>query len=165
VACRQPRTSLGRLAASKCGDNSVHFLTETIDHQTYQYLGAIDGDPIRNAAVMFVPVDGGRPSTGRTDAEGRFELSTIVPGDGTAPGEYAVTITACESLVPEDEAGPVTDEDYENEQIRWIVPQRYSRAETSGLTADVGRKNHEFPFELETAEGQERRTRSPASDG
>jgi hypothetical protein len=125
----------------------------------------LDGDPIRNAAVMFVPVDGGRPSTGRTDAEGRFELSTIVPGDGTAPGEYTVTITACESLVPEDEAGPVTDEDYENEQIRWIVPQRYSRAETSGLTADVGRKNHEFPFELETAESQERRTRSPASDG
>jgi hypothetical protein len=44
VACRQPRTSLGRLAASKCGDNSVHFLTETIDHQTYQYLGAIDDE-------------------------------------------------------------------------------------------------------------------------
>jgi hypothetical protein len=113
---------------------------------------------------MFVPVDGGRPATGRTDAHGRFELSTIDPGDGTAAGEYTVTITACESLVQEDEAGPVTDEDYENKQIRWIAPQRYSRAKTSGLTADVGRKNHDFLFELETAESGKPRAESPKEE-
>ena len=107
----------------------------------------LHGEPVPHAAVMFLPVDGGRPATGRTDAAGHFTLTTLDPGDGAAPGAYNVTITACESLVQEDEGGPITDEDYDAE-VRWIVPQPYSRAETSGLEATVSRTNHHFRFDL-----------------
>jgi hypothetical protein len=107
----------------------------------------LDGAPIPNAAVMFLPVKGGRPATGRTDAAGHFVLTTFEPGDGAAAGTYKVTITACESLVQEDESGPIVEEEYDAE-VRWIVPQPYTQAESSGLEATVDRNNHHFSFNL-----------------
>lgn len=107
----------------------------------------LDGTAVPNAAVMFLPVEGGRPATGRTDADGRFVLTSLEAGDGVTPGAYKVAITACEALVQEDEAGPLTDEDYDA-QVHWIVPEPYSRAETSGLEVTVSRSSHHFQFAL-----------------
>src|SRR5437762_8177513 len=53
----------------------------------------LDGQPVEGASVQFVPVDGGRPAFGTTDASGVFTLSTIKQGDGTSKGEYKVTVT------------------------------------------------------------------------
>jgi hypothetical protein len=59
----------------------------------------ISGSPVVNAIVGFDPVDKqGLPASGQTDANGRFELTSRVPGDGVLPGEYKVTITAIQPL-------------------------------------------------------------------
>jgi len=52
----------------------------------------LDGQPVGNATVEFVPVDGGKRLTGRTDAHGKYEL-----GKGVTPGKYEVRIDREES--------------------------------------------------------------------
>lgn len=51
----------------------------------------MDGKPVDNAEVMFLPA-GGRMATGVTNSEGKFELSTNTAGDGAVPGDHKVTI-------------------------------------------------------------------------
>lgn len=47
----------------------------------------LDGQPLDNATVEFVPIDGGKPAGGRTNADGQFQLEK-----GAVPGEYRVRI-------------------------------------------------------------------------
>jgi len=56
----------------------------------------VDGKPAPEAIVVFRPVDDTgldrvNPA-GQADADGRFELSSYVKGDGAPPGEYLVSI-------------------------------------------------------------------------
>ena len=51
------------------------------------------GQPVEGASVQFVPVDGGPPAFGTTDASGVFTLTTFKQGDGARKGEYKVTVT------------------------------------------------------------------------
>ena len=55
----------------------------------------LDGKPLADAAVMFIPTDGRRPATGKTDKEGRFKLTTFTPDDGALRGEHKVTGHRC----------------------------------------------------------------------
>ena len=98
----------------------------------------MDGKPVAEAAVMFIPQFPGRPGVGRTDAAGKFQLTTVKANDGVLAGKYKVTVTL------QKVTGFVADKDglsggVAPEGIReeWIVPQRYSNPETSGLTAEV----------------------------
>ncbi|MEX0791589.1 MAG: hypothetical protein WD045_00530 [Pirellulaceae bacterium] len=57
----------------------------------------IDGEPVEGANVKFTPIaEVGSPdaltANGISGADGSFELSTYVNGDGAPAGEYAVTI-------------------------------------------------------------------------
>lgn len=47
----------------------------------------LDGQPLENATVELVPVDGGKTAGGRTNADGQFQLE-----EGAVPGEYRVRI-------------------------------------------------------------------------
>jgi hypothetical protein len=53
----------------------------------------VDSLPVEGAVVTFVP-DGtrGRDATGRTRADGSFELSTFGKNDGVVPGTYKVLV-------------------------------------------------------------------------
>jgi hypothetical protein len=53
----------------------------------------LDGQPLKRAAVQFVPEDSGRDATATTDQDGRFVLSTFEPRDGAMPGNYKVVVT------------------------------------------------------------------------
>ena len=53
----------------------------------------LDGKPVPNASVQFVPQGAGRDATGHTDASGAFSMSTLQPGDGVVAGEYKVVIS------------------------------------------------------------------------
>ncbi|VTS04981.1 hypothetical protein [Tuwongella immobilis] len=82
-------------------------------------------------------------STGEIDAEGRFELTTLQPGDGAPIGTHKVSIAAywpgaAESPKPL----PVLD--------------KYSNPETSGLTADVkpGANDIKLTIELKPTRGK-----------
>src|SRR5262245_44012856 len=51
-----------------------------------------DGNPVSNAAVIFIPVGTGRQGNGISDASGKFVLGSYGTNDGIPPGEYKVTV-------------------------------------------------------------------------
>ncbi len=66
----------------------------------------LDGKPLARATVVFIAADdGGRDANGFTDAEGKFELSTLAPKDGALPGAYKIVIQYSE---PGEPAGEFT---------------------------------------------------------
>jgi hypothetical protein len=68
-------------------------------------------------------------------ADGSFALTTAIPGDGAAPGQYAITVIwrkKGKNRGDNDEGG-------------WMLPQRYLSADLSGLTAEVKDGPTELP--------------------
>ncbi|MDB5337504.1 MAG: hypothetical protein JWN70_3123 [Planctomycetaceae bacterium] len=55
------------------------------------------GEPLADVRVHFEPVTGGRPSSGKADADGRFSLLYSADKDGVLSGDYKVWI----EFVPE----------------------------------------------------------------
>ena len=53
----------------------------------------LDGQPLKEASIQFVPQGSGRDATATTDANGKFTMSTYEPRDGALPGSYKVVIT------------------------------------------------------------------------
>jgi hypothetical protein len=103
----------------------------------------LDGRPVADAAVGLIPIEGGPMASGVTNADGVFGLST---GNkpGAVPGKHAVTVTKVEEI------GYNKDGSVGPRGLRsvWHVPQKYSRRETSGLTATVSTDGKDLPLEL-----------------
>lgn len=119
-----------------CGDGSA--LT------TAEGTVTLDGKPVADAGVLFTPVKGGQPATGTTDATGHFKVR-MANQDGVMAGEYLVTITKNETQgvdLLNPKATPV------RQRVIWHIPEKYSNATTSGLTATVPCDNGEFKFDL-----------------
>ncbi len=112
----------------------------------------LDGKPVENAAVMFSPAEG-RPASGSTDAQGRFELQTFEPRDGAVPGSHKVTVTLNEvsGVMPDPDglSGEIAPGGF---QVKWIVPEKYSNPDSSGLTVEVDR-SLDLPVKLELSTG------------
>ena len=53
----------------------------------------LDGQPLKDATVMFIPSTGGRPGTAITDAEGRYELQFTGTEKGAMIGKNMVKIS------------------------------------------------------------------------
>ncbi len=100
------------------------------------------GQPLQNANVMFVPVAGGRPASGRTGEDGTFSLGTFKSGDGALPGEYLVGVAAVEGEVDEDLDHPTPPE-----KLKRLIPEQYGAPATSGLKATVA-KGAEIRIEI-----------------
>ena len=103
----------------------------------------LDGKPVEGAAVVFAPAAGGPAASGTTDAQGKFQLTTVNE-PGAVPGEHVVTITkqTMHGITEDGMPGPG------GIRIEWHVPQRYSNAKTSGLKAAVRSDKREFTFSL-----------------
>lgn len=91
---------------------------------------------------MLVPVAGGRPSTGTTDASGAFVLSTFSDKDGAIPGEHYVGVTLAETTGgptgPVDEYNTGTVDGLQAKtKTTWIVPEKFSNPEQSGVQVTV----------------------------
>lgn len=120
----------------------------------------LDGSPIADALVTFIPVSqGGMYASGMTDENGTFRLNTNAgnarPGGGAVEGDYAVTITKRERLAAVPGASDNADDPSINESAirkavkpKYIVPKDYGSKETSGLTATVNSGSNDFAFEL-----------------
>ncbi|NOY42734.1 MAG: carboxypeptidase regulatory-like domain-containing protein [Planctomycetes bacterium] len=91
------------------------------------------GKLIEHASVTFFP-QGARSATGRTDAEGRFELTTFGLNDGAVEGNYRVTVVKTKITNPAD---PYSD------RVQ-LLPKQYAKAASSPLSAEVssGGDNH-----------------------
>lgn len=109
------------------------------------------GQPMAEAVVSFMNPDAQVTGTGTTDAEGHFTLTTYVADDGVVPGPQVVTVRCVQVTdnTPDDvdvSAGGVA----EPQKVTWLIPEKYSNATKSGLTATVteGGEN-EFTFDLQ----------------
>jgi len=73
----------------------------------------LDGKPLPGATVTFAPVEGGRPASGRTDADGSFRLTTFRSDDGALPGEYKVIVLVGEE--PDEQLVGKNPESFSNQ--------------------------------------------------
>lgn len=100
----------------------------------------LDGQPLVNAIVQFVPLGGaGVVSTGRTDEQGNYEMMATRTAMGASRGENQVRITTFEI---EDNAG-------KQKVIRERVPTRYNSASELKVTVKPGRNKHDFTLQTE----------------
>lgn len=91
--------------------------------------------PVTSGTIAFYPLAGGRPARSKIGPEGRYQLTTMESGDGARPGEYRVAINSSDiEILADGVYGRTT----------WLVPERYSNAETSGLEATVTGETIDF---------------------
>lgn len=108
-------------------------------------------NPLPDADVMFIPRAGGRPATGRTDAQGRFDLTTSRNKDGALVGEHDVIVTKLDR----PPGMPLSDAPAASAIVpatpparKSLIPIRYGDAKASGLHADVATGDNAFQFDL-----------------
>lgn len=87
----------------------------------------LDGKPLEFGAVMVQP-KAGPAAQAKITADGSFRLGTFKPDDGAIPGPATVRVICRKDITPpggERAFGPN------------LVPERYSRFDTSGITVDI----------------------------
>jgi hypothetical protein len=130
---------LGLAAAAGCGGDKPKWQRPKPVHAGG--VVRLNGQPLESALVTFTNPTLGVSASGRSDAEGKFTLTTFEQGDGAVPGKYKVSVSkviAPPGLVDKT-AAPVMRRAGAPPapQPRWLIPKRYGNAETSGLTAEV----------------------------
>lgn len=111
----------------------------------------LDGEPLGGIAVVFSP-DSGRPSRGRTDSQGQYELTYIGQTLGAKLGHHRVEIAPNEEGEDELEdanAGESTaPAQPQSKPGKVKVPARYNTK--SELQADIKPGANVFDFQLES---------------
>jgi len=113
----------------------------------------LDGKPLADAAVQFIPQSTGRDATGQTDAAGKFVMSTKNPRDGVHPGAYKVVISPPTGSTDKatygsaDEAMAAATKRSAPKPSGPTFPHNYARADLTPLTQDVPVKG-KITFEL-----------------
>jgi hypothetical protein len=132
-----------------CGSEGREPPEDTADLVPVKGSVTMDGEPLANATVMFIPA-GGSPQLSyyaTTDFSGKFSLASPLGRSGAAPGDYTVTISkfarADGTPFPPDadsadfgtgvEHIPPIYSDFARTQIRATVPQE-------------GREDFDFPL-------------------
>jgi hypothetical protein len=97
----------------------------------------VDGKPLANANVMFVPDDPeGKTATGTTDASGAFRLTTFKLNDGAMRGSYKVTVTHSERIeIPANITDPDEQKEFMASQPRKppVIPEAYAQPDQTPL--------------------------------
>lgn len=122
----------------------------------------LDGKPVKGASVTFMPKTTGRPGLAETDADGRFSLKELGIHQGVAPGGYGVAVFLAEFTNPKvvrvPSGGETNGSNTETVEVikknpsikKYIIPERYSTAETSGLTYEIARSTKGITLALTT---------------
>jgi hypothetical protein len=116
------------------------------------------GQPVAKATVVFEPskppLPQGRVANGFVE-DGDYTMTTATADDGALPGEYKVVIFASNLDVPElakKQGGLLHQGDTEHQKALKAatspIPTKYSKSETSGLTAKVEAKSNQIDFDL-----------------
>jgi hypothetical protein len=98
-----------------------------------------NGQPLAGAHVTFTNVAAGRSAYAKTDAEGKFTLTTFEHNDGAVPGQQQISVSKLEAAPP---AEPGVDRTTTTNAAptpprRWSIPRRYGDVATSVLTAEI----------------------------
>lgn len=98
-----------------------------------------EGKPVEGAQVTFINTEAQRTAFGTTDAEGWAKLMTFVPADGAVPGPQVVSVRKV--IVTDKKKSDVdfgtTSQIPPPPDEKWLLPQKFADAKTSGLTATV----------------------------
>lgn len=117
----------------------------------------MDGEPVDNALISFVPQEGGTTATGKTDANGNYELHRL-SGPGAVVGTYKVVVTTVKEpaeAAPEVATGSEdyaaqatggTAGDYNEARVAEPIPARYNKQ--SELIKEVNKGENEIDLEL-----------------
>lgn len=92
----------------------------------------MDGKPLPNAVIMFVPV-GGRPSVSETDANGKYVLEFSGGRKGAIPGLNRVEINTGRLAYEKD------GKNYP--AVKESVPAQYNRLTTLEFNVEPGKAN------------------------
>lgn len=100
----------------------------------------LDGQPLSDASVEFIPTsNSGRIANGRTESDGKFQLTTSKSVSGVFPGQYKVKITTSITTGTSDADLKTTRE---------TVPPKYNRKTELNRTVEDG--PNQLDFELLT---------------
>lgn len=127
------------LTAVGCGRSDMAKVSGTVTWQ---------GKPVPDAIVEFVPAN--RPgAVGRTDAAGRYSLTTLKPGDGAFVGPVRVIVQPFVPGNDPDKPPPSPQTRPPMPPSRTDIPDRYRTTDKTPLTAKVvAGKRNQFDFEL-----------------
>jgi len=104
----------------------------------------LNGAPLADASVVFHPKPKGRPSSGKTDGEGRFKLAYLEGKMGALVGKHLVSISTF--VEPDSDS-----DDPEVQQGRSeVVPPEYNTQTTLEVDVEAG-PGEMLEFPLETA--------------
>ncbi|MDA7886740.1 carboxypeptidase-like regulatory domain-containing protein [Pirellulales bacterium] len=142
------------LSSFGCGNSDANV-------EYVQGVVTLDGAPLEGATVFFSPKgSAGKGAAGTTQSDGSFTLNTqgAKPGDGTAVGDYSVTVSKVEMPefpdIAEDDPRYGTPEhdrlqqEASSAKPKVIVPEKYNSAETSPFTAKVESGSNTFTFDI-----------------
>ncbi len=118
----------------------------------------MDGQPLPNAIVTFVPEGGGRTGIGKTDANGEYTL-VFAGGEGATIGKNKVAVTTAPEAAevsgmrsdsPEyaAQASGGTMSDYSKPAVIEKIPARYNKS--TELTFDVTSGSNVYDIELKS---------------
>lgn len=91
------------------------------------------GKPVAEASISLQHVEGKATALGKSDATGRFTLSTYEKQDGAPPGKYKVMVAV--STVKEISPGVLAPEPPGG--FKSPIPIKYANPDTSGLVIEI----------------------------
>lgn len=89
--------------------------------------------PLPYGTIMFQP-DKGQPAAGEIQPDGTFKLSSYGPDDGAVPGQHSVSVSCYEGQRP---SAANSGQQGDGSLGKLMIPLRYTRLASSGLTAEV----------------------------
>lgn len=90
-----------------------------------------NGEPAAGAVVTLHSKSHSLAASGKTDAAGKFMLTTWRYGDGAVAGDHSVTISTWEVRGHDGEGNPIEVP---------VMPAKYEQPETSELTATIAER-------------------------
>ena len=107
----------------------------------------LHGELVTTGRITFYP-EQGRPATGQIGSDGTYALTTFEDGDGALLGKHRVTVRSTHVDVKMVDMPKSMEEEVARggrgetrmvtkRLLKWIVPESYSRRESSLLTAEV----------------------------
>ena len=112
----------------------------------------LDGQPLANASIQFIPNGSGRDATGTTNERGEFSMSTFDPRDGVAPGSYKIVISPPVGEVDTAKYASAADAMSAAAQARpapqSTFPKKYTSPQETPLTQEVPTGKEKLTIEL-----------------
>ena len=94
----------------------------------------MDGKPLANATVVFIP-ENGRPAGARTDADGNYVLNFTEGRRGAMPGTNTIRITTLREAEQDENGKTVMPGSPET------IPPKFNTSTTLSFTVEPNKKN------------------------